>query len=341
MKRRGHMFEKICSFEHLVKAASRAAKGKKGKPRVAQFIQDLENQAISLEDDLTNRSYLPKSYRIFKIHDPKERMICAAEFRDRVVHHALCAQLEPIFEKSYIYDTYACRPRKGTHRALRRAQYFTRRFPYFLKIDIHKFFDSVDHQTLKKLIAKKVKDPEAMWLVDVIVDHQVPWTRPGKGLPIGNLTSQHFANYYLNGLDHCIKEHFRIPGYLRYMDDMVLFADEKETLWDAAGRVDRFLSGKLRLRTKPESVILAPVRQGLSFLGFRIFPGVIRIQRKGWRRFRRRIECRTHDLRTGTIDEDQWSRTMASLVDHLGHAATRNLRASYFKGQGQYEATTA
>jgi hypothetical protein len=341
MKRHGHLFERICSFENLTAAAARAARGKKAKPGVALFLQDIEDRVIELETSLKDKTYQPKPYRVFEICDPKERMICAADFRDRVVHHALCNELEPLFERSYIHDTYACRPAKGTHAAVTRTQHFLRRFPYYLKLDIHKFFDSVDHAILTSLIERKVKDPDAMWLTKEIIDHQVPWTPRGKGLPIGNLTSQHFANDYLSGLDHFVKEHLQVSGYLRYMDDMVLFDRQKEKLWNAAERLERYLAEQLALRIKEGTVVLAPSLQGLSFLGFRIFPGVIRIQRKGWRRFRRKVAYRNHQLHTDAIDEAQWSRAMASLVGHLQHAATRNLRAAFFKGQGQYEATTA
>ncbi len=130
------------------------------------------------------------------IHDPKERMICAADFRDRVVHHAICKILGPIFEKSFIYDSYACRKNKGTHRAIKRAQFFCRQYQYYLKLDIKKFFDSIDHAILKTMLRRKVKDKGLLLLLDIFVEHPVPWTKAGKGIPIGNLTSQHFANLY-------------------------------------------------------------------------------------------------------------------------------------------------
>ncbi|MFH1491493.1 MAG: RNA-directed DNA polymerase [Pseudomonadota bacterium] len=338
MKRVGHLFGRVCSFEALTSAAYEAAKGKKKKARVAKFLQNIETEVIRLEQELLSRTCRPRPYRTFMIHDPKERMICAADFRDRVVHHAVCRVLEPIFEKSFIYDTYACRKDKGAHRAARRAQVFSRSHGFFLKLDVYKFFDSVDHAVLKTLLRRKVKDPELLWLLDVFIDCPVPWTENGKGIPIGNLTSQNFANFYLSGLDHFIKEYLRVEGYVRYMDDLVLFADEKETLWDAAERIEGYLGDELRLQIKPGALLLAPVSQGLPFLGLRIFPGVIRISRQGWRRFRRKVGQRDSELISGHLDRDAWARSMASLVGHMQQANTRNLRASFFQRPGVNEA---
>ncbi|MBW2431202.1 MAG: group II intron reverse transcriptase domain-containing protein [Deltaproteobacteria bacterium] len=329
MKRYGHLFEHVCSFEALTRSAHQAARGKKTKPRVALFLQNLENEVIEIEAELLEKTYQPRPYRTFKIHDPKERMICAADFRDRVVHHAVCSVLEPIFERAFISDTYACRKHRGTLRAIKRAQAFCRRYCYFLKLDVHKFFDSVDHEVLKYQLRRKVKDLDLLRLLDVFIDHPVPWTEAGKGIPIGNLTSQHFANFYLSGLDHYIKEYLRIEGYLRYMDDLVLFADEKETLWDAAAGIEGYLEKKLRLKTRSGDVILAPVTQGLPFLGFQIFPGVIRISRKGWRRFRRKMITRNGQYFRGDIDHKDWHRSVASLIGNMQQADTRNLRAPF------------
>ncbi len=341
MKRHGYLFDRVCSFETLITAALDAAKGKKRKPRVAEFLRNLENEVIELERELLSRSYQPGPYHTFMIHDPKERMICAADFRDRVVHHAVCRVLDPIFEKSFIFDTYACRKEKGTHRAVRRARSFSRRYDYFLKLDIYKFFDSVDHVVLKKMLRKRVKDKDLLWLLDVFIHHPVPWTGAGKGIPIGNLTSQNFAIFYLSGLDHFIKEYLRIEGYIRYMDDLVLFAEEKGTLRDAEKRIEAYLREKLRLEIKSGSSLLAPVRQGLPFLGFRIFPGVIRISRQGWRRFRRKIQQRETMFIRGEIDRETWDRSAASLIGHLMQANIRNLRQSFFQRPGANEALTA
>jgi retron-type reverse transcriptase len=330
MKRTGHLFAQVCSFKSLTEAALRAAKGKKAKPQVALFLWDLETEVIRLEKELRSKCYRPKPYRTFKIHDPKERTICAADFRDRVVHHAVCRVLEPIFERALIGDTYACRKNKGPLKAVKRAQAFSRRYDYFVKLDVHKFFDSVDHGVLKDQLRRKVKDPDLLRLLDVFIDHPVPWTETGKGIPIGNLTSQHFANFHLSGLDHYIKEDLRIEGYVRYMDDLVLWAYEKDTLRDAADRIEGYLHDRLCLRVKEGGLLLAPVLQGVPFLGVRIFPGVVRIDRRGWRRFRRKVMAVDRKVRSGAVDHDAWQRSMASLVGHMQQADTRNLRATFF-----------
>ncbi len=340
MKRTGHLFDEVCSFESLRTSALRAAKAKRSKTPVALFLQDLEHEVIELEKELLEKSYQPRPYRTFRIYEPKERMICAAEFRDRVVHHAVCSVLEPIFEQTLIHDTYACRRNKGPLQAVKRARAFCRRYNYFLKLDVHKYFDSVDHGVLKDQLRRKVKDPDLIRLLDVFIDHPVPWTEPGKGIPIGNLTSQHFANFYLSGLDHFIKEVLRIEGYVRYMDDLVLWADEKDTLWDAATRIETYLKERLYLEIKSGSLYVAPIQQGLPFLGFRIFPAVIRIARPGWRRFRRKVQFRGRALAAGEIDGETWTRSMSSLVGFMRQADTRNLRASFFDRPGAQEAPT-
>ncbi len=334
MKRYGYLFEQVCSFKNLTMSAHAAARGKKDKLAIADFLFNLENEIIEIEQELLEKRYHPRPYSTFMVHDPKVRMICAADFRDRVVHHAVCSAIGSIFERSLIFDSYACRIAKGSHRAIKRARYFTRRYRYFLKLDVRKFFDTIDHKILKSLIRSKIKDEELLRLVDIFIDHPVPWTEPGRGIPIGNLTSQHFANFYLSDLDHYVKEQLRIEGYIRYMDDSVLFADEKDTLWDAKNRIESYLSCELSLKLKENSVIVAPVSQGLSFLGFRIFPGIIRIQRKGWRRFRRKVLRRNEDLANGMIDIEEWNDSMHSMIGHLKNAATRNLRVAFFKGQG-------
>lgn len=333
MKRAKGLFDQVCSFDALVQAAHRAMQGKRFKPHVADFWRNLEPEVLQLRRELEDGSYRPGPYHTFVITDPKQRTICAAEFRDRVVHHALCAVLEPIFERSFIFDSYACRKGKGTHAALARAQRFCRRFRYFLKFDIRRFFDSVEHEVLRRLLRRKIADVRVLDLTDAILGQPVPWTAPGKGLPIGNLTSQHFANLYLDPVDHLVKDELGVKGYVRYMDDGLLLADSKGELRQTYRVAETFLRDRLRLAVREGSVLLAPVTEGLPFLGFRVFPRLVRIQRSGWARFRRKLELRETQFLSAEIDESELTASAASLLGHVRTGNTRNLRAAYFSGR--------
>jgi hypothetical protein len=326
MKRQAGLFEPITRFDNLLLAARKAAQGKRDKPSVACFEFHLEPELLRLQEELENGRYRPGSFFTFEIRDPKRRRICAAPYRDRVVHHALCNVLEPVFERRLIFDTYACRPGKGTHAAIARAQQFARRYRYFLKCDIRKYFQSVDHSVLKALLARLLKDPRLLALLNRIIDHAPPDAEPCKGLPIGNLTSQHFANLYLGELDHYLKERLRIKGYLRYMDDALLFANDKPTLHLLLADSRRFLQENLQLALKEEATLLMPVTEGIPFLGFRIYPGVVRLNPRTLRRFRRQVRGRAKAYGEGRLSAEELTNSVASLFAHVAHADTLHLR---------------
>ena len=328
MKRAGHLFEKVADFEALCQAARRAARGKGETRSAASFLFHLETEALKLQRELLEGSYRPRAYRTFFVSDPKPRTISAANFRDRVAHHALCAALEPLFERAAIRDSYACRPGKGTHAALARAQVFARRSGYFLKLDIRKFFENADHAVLKRGLRRLVKDSRLLALADRIIEHGAPGSAQGKGLPIGNLTSQHFANHYLGPLDHFIKEELRVRGYVRYMDDMLLFADSKEFLHGAHRRVREFLARGLKLELKDEATVLAPVSEGIPFLGLRLWPRVARLDAPAKRRLIRSLRTAARGLAEGRIDERELTASMRSRIGHAAHADTLGLRRS-------------
>ena len=258
-------------------------------------------------------------------------MICAAHIRDRVAHHAICNVLEPILERKLIYDTYACRVGKGAHAAVRRAQEFARRYRYFVKCDVRKFFASVDHATLKSLLRRKLKDAQLLELVNKIIDQPVPESEAGKGMPIGNLTSQHFANSYLSDLDHFIKERLWVKGYLRYMDDFLVFGDDKGELRKTLSAVREFLKERLLLELKEESLLLAPVFLGFEFLGFRVFPKLIRVDRKKWTRFKLKVRGLELSYLAGGISEDELALRVSSMVAHVLHADTLAARRKVFE----------
>ncbi len=234
VKRVGHLWEPLTSFNNLLAAAHESARRKRFEPAVAAFHFGLETELWRLHHELKNGTYVPGPYTEFYVHEPKKRMISAAPYRDRVVHHALTRVLSPIFEPTFVTDSYACRVGKGTHAAVGRAQQFARRFRYVLKADVRKFFPSLDHQILNERISRKIKDPHVLDLVRRLIEHsnaqeQIFHRFPGDdlftaserrhGIPIGNQTSQFFANVYLDSLDHFIKERERMKGYVRYVDD--------------------------------------------------------------------------------------------------------------------------
>ncbi len=223
MKRHGNLWPTLTSFEHLLRSSEKAKRGKRFRPAVARFEFNLEPELWKLREQLLGKAYRPGQYRSFYIYEPKKRLISAAPYRDRIVHHALTGMLEPIFEPTFIADSYACRKEKGTHAAVDRCQQFARRFRYVFKADIRKFFPSMDHEILKTQVARKIKDPDVLWLVGRTIDGSNPQEEvqhyfpgddlftPGertRGIPIGNQTSQFFANVYLDPLDHFINPHF-------------------------------------------------------------------------------------------------------------------------------------
>lgn len=321
-------FEDVMDFHALCAAARRAARGKRNAVSMAELLFHLETVVLEIQRELRDRTYRPRPYRTFTVSDPKPRAISAADPRDRVVHHALCAVLEPVFERVAVFDSYACRVGKGSHAAVARAAYFARRHAYFLKMDVRKFFETVDHAVMKAALRRVVRDEGVLWLADTIIDHGAPGSPPGKGLPIGNLTSQHLAGFYLTPLDRLVKEELRVPGYVRYMDDLLLFADAKRDLrsWEAA--VTEFLSARLRLAVKQEATILAPTSEGVPFLGFRVFPACVRLQGRSRRRLIRGLREAEVALSAGEADEDSVAQSLSSSFAHVGHADTLAMRRS-------------
>lgn len=282
----GTLFQRMTSFSNLLEAARLASRGKRFRPNVAVFALDLESELYQLQQELISRSYRPGPYRTFLVHEKKPRFISAAPFRDRVVHHALCNIIEPIFDRGFLFDSYACRKGKGTHAAVERASSYARRFRYVLKCDVEKYFPSIDHSVLLGLIAKRIWDEGALWLIRTILEGSNPQPEamayfPGddlftpferrRGIPIGNQTSQFFANVYLDKLDHYVKEDLRARGYVRYVDDVLVFDHDKHRLHEVRSAIDAYL-GQLRLRLHPRKCFVTTATAGFTFLGYRIFP---------------------------------------------------------------------
>ena len=329
MRRARGLFETATSFAALCDAAGRAARGKRHKPHVARFLMDLEPEVLALRRELVGGTWRPGPCRVFSVADPKPRTICAAPFRDRVVHHALCDVAAPVFERYAIFDSYACRPGKGVLSALRRARCHARRHPYFVKLDVRRYFASIDHDVLRGLVRRLIADRAWLAALDHIVAAGAPGSPPGRGLPIGNLTSQHLANLYLGPLDHHVKEALRVPGYCRYMDDLLLFGPGRATVTAWRRDVERFLEDRLGLEVKTKATVAGPVTEGIPFLGFRVFPGVVRLDGRRVRRLRRRLSALDRALAEGRLDEDEAALAAGGLVSWAEHGDARRLLASH------------
>lgn len=336
----GRLFERLVSFPNLLEAARLASRGKRFRPNVAAFSLVQEEELHRLREELLTRSYRPGLYRTFVLHEKKARLISAAPFRDRVVHHALCNVIEPMFDRGFLFDSYACRKGKGTHAAVERASVYARRFRYVLKCDVEKYFPSIDHDVLLTLIEKRIWDEGILWLVRTIIEGsnrqpEVTHYFPGdalftpferrRGIPIGNQTSQFFANVYLNGLDHYAKETLRLPGYVRYVDDVVAFSNDKCRLHAAREALAAYCEG-LRLTLHPRKCFVAPVTAGFTFLGYRLFPSRRRVEADNVRRFKRRVRHYLARVLRGQLAVAKARDCVRSWLAHAGHADTRRLR---------------
>jgi len=303
MKSVGGLFERICAVANLRAAMERAAQGKAGRPGVQRFLADTDRELSTLAQGIRDGSYEPAGYEQFRVMDPKPRRISCAPFRDRVVHHAVCGIIGPVIERRFVPDTFACREGKGTHRAVLRAQQFARRHRYFCKLDIARFFDSVDHGVLIELLRRLFRERALLELLERLVRHPFPGQAPGKGLPIGNLTSQWFANLYLDGADHLMRDQRAVPGFIRYMDDMLLFADTKAALWAHCDALTEWLLQERSLSIKRDALVLAPCSEGIPFLGTRVYPGMVRLQHGRYQRMVRHVKRREAEFKAGTIGE--------------------------------------
>jgi RNA-directed DNA polymerase len=339
-----HLYPQVTDFENLYRAYRAARRGKRGKESVAAFERRQEQELLALQDELISKTYQPGEYYSFYIHEPKRRLISAAPFRDRVVHHALCQVIEPIWERRFIHDSYANRVGKGTHRALDRTQEFARRYPYVLQCDIRQFFPSIDVEILRAEITRLVADADVLWLCDQILasgqglvpeTYQMNWFRGDdllaalrrRGLPIGNLTSQFWANVYLNPLDQFIKRNLGGVAYLRYVDDFLLFASEKAALQTWRREIIDFLAG-LRLTLHENQAQVNPTGMGIPFLGFRIFPDHRLLKRRKVVNYRRKLK---YLARRAAGHPENWPALQANIqgwVNHVRYADTWGLRRS-------------
>lgn len=351
MKPERELSPSVFAWDNLWLAYQRASCGKRGRTPAASFEYKLADNLLQIQAELREQTYRPGRYHSFYIHEPKRRLISAAPFRDRVVHHALCNVITPLMEAQFIPDSYANRIGKGTHRALDRCQQFARRHRYVLQCDVKQFFPSIDHAILRQTLDAVLRAPDVLWLVDRIVesgcgvlseeyemvyfpgDDLFALSRP-RGLPIGNLTSQWFGNCYLNPFDQFVKRELGCRAYLRYVDDFLLFGDSKAQLWVWRAAILERLA-RHRLTIHEASAYPRPVAEGIPFLGFTVFPDHRRLKRRKGMSFVRKLRSLTK-----IAPPEQVKASVQGWINHARYGDTFGLRRSLLAGCGLL-ATTA
>ena len=337
------IYDTICDYEELYQSHLEARKGKRYRDDVLLFSDRLEENLIELQNELIWQSYKVGAYRQFYVREPKLRLVMALQYRDRVVQWAIYKQLYPFYDKTFIEDSYACRRGKGTHRAADRLQYWLRQVSrrlgkwYYLKLDISKYFYRVDHLVLLDILSRRIKDTRLMQLLSEIINSED--TRFGLpaglspeectedmwlcdvGMPIGNLTSQLFANIYLNELDQLCKHELRLHYYIRYMDDFIILSPDKGELRRWLADIEAFLRDELRLALNPKTTILA-AKNGVDFVGYKHRATHRKVRPDSIKRVKRTIK----KCESGKITKEQLQKSIQSWTGHAGHADSYNLR---------------
>ncbi len=342
MKTYNNLYAEIISEKNLYLAYKKAKKGKSSKPYVMEFCRNLKQNIDELRIELCLHSYKPRPLNNFILRDPKTRKISKSDFRDRVIHHALCNIIEPIFDKIFIYDSYANRKGKGSLAALQRFDIFKRKISgngklngwfnnnqvkgYCFKADIKHYFEEIDHEILLNLIRKKIKCNKTIWLIKKILENYENKFRPQKGMPLGNLTSQFFANIYLNELDKFVKHKLKVQYYIRYVDDFVILHYSKKQLYDWKEAVDNYLKSELKIELHKDKSMVVSLGRVVSFVGFRVF-----YHYKLLKKFNRRnIPCRLakfHELfLEKRMNYDKIYESMQGSFAYMHHANTYWLR---------------
>lgn len=324
MKRYNNLYQKVCSFENLFDAWKKACRANPNKPETIKFGYNLEYNLLTLQNELIKKEYLPGDYRRFTVYDPKMRLIWSAPFRDRVVHHAICNVIEPLFNRTFIYDSYACRKGKGIHNAIMQLSRFLQnpQNRYCLKCDVSKYFNNVDHKILLSMIERKIKDGNVLWLVEIIVKS----IGRNKGIPIGNLTSQLFANIYLNKLDYFVKHSLKARYYIRYVDDFVILAEDSKKLENYKRVIRNFLEDELKLELHPKKAVIFPAKNGIDFLGFRVYKTHRKVRKSSVLRFKREFKKIRTKFLGNAINMDYVRSWFASYLGHWQWADTYRLR---------------
>lgn len=338
MKRIGHitnadgvqetLAEAMADYGNVQKAYNKARKCKRYRKDVLIFTNEKEENLERVRNDILGLTYEPSEYNYFKVYEPKERQIMALPFYDRVVQHSINNVLEPIFNRRFIFHSYACRKDKGMHAAsdaLQKLIYDWEKFHpdqplYAIKADIHHYFQSIDHEILKAEIRKVIKDAGALALLDKIIDHNGNMP-DGVGIPVGNLTSQLFANIYLDKLDKYIKHTLGAKAYIRYMDDFIILSPDKDQLRELLAAIEVFLREELKLELNPKTAILA-AKNGIDFVGYKHRATHRKVRRDSIKRMKQKIK----KFESGKITKEQLQKSVASWTGHAGHADSYNLR---------------
>ena len=343
MKSYKNLYENIFSHETLFLAYKKARKGKTLKNYVIEFEKDLNKNLMDLHNELKNQTYKPKPLETFILRDPKTRTISKSDFRDRIIHHAIVNILEPIFEKIFIYDSCANRKGKGNLFALKRFNIFKRKvsengkiilnkfndnnyvYGYCLKCDIKHYFQEVNHEILIKIIKKKIADEKVIWLIERILNNYS--NKRGSGMPLGNLTSQFFANIYLNELDYFIKHKLKAKYYLRYVDDFVILHEFKEQLEKWKEQIQTFLEENLKIELHKDKSKIIPLSRGIDFVGFRNFY-YFRLLRK---RNIRKIRAKIKEYEKGEMDFNAFYESFQGWNAYARWADSYKLREELFE----------
>ncbi|MBU1245488.1 MAG: reverse transcriptase domain-containing protein [Nanoarchaeota archaeon] len=336
------LFRKLCSYKNLERAFQKARKRKTLRSYVIEFEKDLRNNLLKLQKELLNNTYKPKPLETFILRDPKTRKISKSDFRDRVIHHALCNLIEPIFDKTFIFDSYANRKLKGTLKAVQRVDYFKRKVSknntrtcYVLKADIKYYFETVDHEILISIIKKKIKDKGVINLIKIILSNYKTKIE-NRGMPLGNLTSQFFANLYLNELDQFAKQKLKAKYYIRYVDDFIILHHSRKTLKEYQSKIDDFLREKLNLELHPDKSRILKLNNGISFLGYRIFYYHRLIRRKNINKFERKFKKLKQLHKEKKINREIAMESLEGWLAFISHANAYKYKRDVVKRFNKY-----
>lgn len=323
MRRANHLFERIADWDNLRIAVAKALRGKRRKTDAKLFVKQLDRNLERLRNNILSGAVVVGNVKQFTIYDPKERLITAPCFEERVLHHAILNQCEPSLEMGHVFDTYACRVGKGREACLHRAQAFSRRFEFFLKLDVRKYFDSIEHCVLLRNLSCRFKETRLLALLAMIIGSYS--VAPGRGLPIGSLTSQHFANFYLGSFDRFLLEDLRVSGFVRYMDDIIVWGATTKDLRTTLQRIEEFLESVLQLALKPIPFINR-CQHGIGMLGAKIYPSHIELSRRSKKRFKSKLTSLEKSYQYGEIAELQAQSRANSLVAFTRAAGTQSWR---------------